>query len=94
MTRGPLAELQRSAAYVRTSEPERLATALEHAGATARASGRDGLVVGGLTTDEIGELAFTNRLRVHELSARAGSLEELFLQWTTDVVDTEEAERP
>ena len=34
--------------------------------------------------DEIGERAFTAGIALHELSPRAGSLEELFLNWTTD----------
>ena len=84
VTQGPLADLQRSAAYVRTREPAMLAAVLERVGAKTEARGSDGLIVRGLTTDEIGESAFTNQLPIHELAARAGSLEELFLQWTTD----------
>ncbi len=34
--------------------------------------------------DEIGERAFAAGLALHELSPHAGSLEELFLNWTTD----------
>ena len=44
----------------------------------------DGLVVRGMSIDEIGERAFTNGVAVHELSPHAGSLEELFLDWTSD----------
>jgi ABC-2 type transport system ATP-binding protein len=91
ITQGALAELQQSAAVVRTTHPGRLRAVLEHeGGATTQTHGIDGLIVRGLTIDEIGERAFTNGLTVYELSSHAGSLEELFLDWTTDHTDTEE----
>jgi ABC-2 type transport system ATP-binding protein len=84
VTHGSLAELQQAAAFVRTAHPGRLGAALQHAGAVAEIHGSDGLVVRGMPIDEIGERAFTAGVAVHELSTRAGSLEELFLNWTTD----------
>jgi ABC-2 type transport system ATP-binding protein len=87
VTRGALADLQSAASLVRTQDPDRLAIALEQAGATAERLDTGGLVVRGMTTDEIGDRAFTLGVALHELSPHAGSLEELFLNWTTDEDD-------
>jgi hypothetical protein len=43
-----------------------------------------------MAIDEIGERAFANGIVLHELSPHAGSLEELFLNWTTAGDETEE----
>ncbi|MGD9755383.1 MAG: ABC transporter ATP-binding protein [Acidimicrobiia bacterium] len=90
VTHGALAELQQAASFVRTDDAGRLAALLEDAGATTRTVGATGLVVRGLSTDEIGERAFINGILLHELSPHAGSLEELFLTWTADTAATEE----
>ena len=92
VTHGSLADLQKSAALVRTSDPGRLAVELERAGATAQSQGPDGLIVRGMAIDEIGERAFTAGVALHELSPRAGSLEELFLNWTNQPANDEEVE--
>ena len=91
---GALADLQQSASLVRTDDPHRLAAALEQAGATTQPEGADGLLVRGMAIDEIGERAFTNGIVLHELSPHAGSLEELFLNWTTAEHETEEVIEP
>jgi hypothetical protein len=36
-----------------------------------------------MAIDEVGERAFATGCALHELSPQAGSLEELFLTWTT-----------
>ena len=94
VTHGSLAELQESAALVRTADPGRLAIELERAGATTQGQNSDVLIVRGMPLDEIGERAFTAGIALHELSSRAGSLEELFLNWThgpaTDPLNDEE----
>jgi ABC-2 type transport system ATP-binding protein len=68
---------------VRTTDPGGLRVVLEQAGASAEAHGPDGIIVRDMRIDEIGERAFTSGIVLHELSPRAGSLEELFLNWTT-----------
>lgn len=83
VTQGSLADLQRAATLVRTTEPDRLVTALRDAGASTERSDDGAIVVHDLPIDRIGELAFTVRAPLHELSHRTGSLEELFLTWTT-----------
>jgi len=89
---GALAELQQSAALVKVADPARLAVELERAGATTQTQG-DSLVVRGMPLDEIGERAFTAGIVVHELSPRAGSLEDLFLNWTNQPLNDQEAAR-
>jgi ABC-2 type transport system ATP-binding protein len=83
VTSGTLDELQQTAVVVRCAAPERLKEALEPAGGVTTTHEGDGLVVRGLTMEQIGELAFRAGIAVHELSPSAGSLEELFLGWTT-----------
>ncbi len=84
ITQGALADLQQTASFVRAPDAARLAVVLEQAGANTRAEGADGLVVRGMPIAEIGQRAFTTGVALHELSPHAGSLEELFLNWTTD----------
>ncbi len=90
VVQGALAELQRSASLVRTTDPSLLAVQLEQAGATTEKQDLDGLVVQGMPLAEIGERAFANGVVLHELSPHAGSLEQLFLNWTTDPSNPEE----
>lgn len=81
---GPLSDLQQSTSLVRTPAPAVLRRALVDAGADIDAPNgqSDTLIVRGLGIDEIGEIAFAAGVVVHELSAHANSLEDLFLQAT------------
>ena len=90
ITQGALAELQQAASLVRSGDPDRLAAILDAEGATIQRHGTDGLIVRGMTLDAIGERAFTNGIALHELSPHAGTLEELFLTWTTEPADPPE----
>jgi ABC-2 type transport system ATP-binding protein len=83
VTSGPLHELQQEASLVRAGSPERLGRVLESAGGIVVPQGADGLIIRGLPIDEIGEQAFRAGIALHELSPHAGSLEELFLNWTS-----------
>jgi len=94
VTQGSLAELQQSASLVRTGDPGHIAVVLEQAGATTQTRGADGVVVRGMPIEEIGDRAFAAGVVLHELSPHAGSLEELFLDWTADPSDREEAIQP
>ena len=82
VTHGSLAELQQSATLVRSADAERLAAELERSGAEIQHPSPDHLIVRGMAIDEIGERSFTAGIALHELSPHAGSLEELFMQWT------------
>ncbi len=94
VTKGSLAELQQAASLVRTIDPGRLAVVLEQAGAATEVHGEDSLIVQDMPIDEIGDRAFTAGFAVHELSPRAGSLEELFLTWTTNTPVDQEVAQP
>ncbi len=82
VTSGSLGELLQAASLVRSASPERLKGALEAEGGIVRLLEEDTLVVRGLEIDQIGERAFAVGIPLHELSPHAGSLEELFLDWT------------
>ncbi len=90
VTHGALADLQQAASLVRTRDADRLAAILEQAGATTTPWETNALVVRGMPIGEIGDRAFTNGIALNELSRHAGSLEELFLNWTTDSTGPEE----
>ena len=89
IAQGSLADLQRTAAFVRTPQPAQLAELVARSGATSEPHGPDGLLVRGAALSDIGDLALTAGVAIHELSQRAGSLEELFLAWTTGPTDPE-----
>jgi len=65
---------------------ERLSAVLAESGHAPREE-NGALVVSGLTTDEVGELAATNDVVLHELTAQRGSLEEAFMQLTGEDVE-------
>src|SRR5262245_55982000 len=68
---------------VSTPTRERLATVVERAG--GRVEFRDGatrLVIEGMDAAQVGELAHDERVVLHELAPRAGSLEDVFFALT------------
>jgi ABC-2 type transport system ATP-binding protein len=81
---GSINELRNPTALVRTTTPEELAIALERIGGKVKHEDVDTLVVEGLSTEDIGELAYHEGVVLHELSLNEGSLEELFMTWTGD----------
>jgi len=87
---GPINELRNPTALVRTTAPEELAIALERIEGTIKHKDADTLIVEGLSTEDIGELAYHEGLVLHELSLHEGSLEELFMAWTheTDALES------
>jgi ABC-2 type transport system ATP-binding protein len=85
-----------SSVRVRGRGLERLHAALVENGHTPREE-HGALVVTGVATEEVGELAAAHQVVLHELTAQRGSLEEAFMQLTaedveyhahTDAVDT------
>ena len=94
VAQGALTELHQAASLARTNDPRRLAGELEQAGATTQTQGVDGLVVRGMRIDEIGDRDFKIGVALHELSPHAGSLEELFLNWTSDPSADKKGSRP
>jgi ABC-2 type transport system ATP-binding protein len=82
ITAGALAQLQQAGIAVRTPSPQLLARILRAAGGVVDVRGNGALLVRGLSTAEIGNHACAAGIALHELAARSGSLEELFLSWT------------
>ncbi len=83
----PLAELTAragGAVRVRSADPERLATALRHEELQVTAGSDQALLVNGASSDRVGEIAFAAGVPVHELMTAGASLEDIFLQLTSE----------
>ncbi len=80
---GALATLQQAGTSVRTPAPGPLTRLLRDAGATVHTGTEGELVVRGIAITDIGERACAAGIALHELTPQAGSLEELFLGWTS-----------
>jgi ABC-2 type transport system ATP-binding protein len=76
-----------SSVTVRTPQAADLRAALLGPGITVTSETPGVLVVEGLTTEQIGTIAWRAHLPVFELTAREASLEEAFMQLTEDSVD-------
>lgn len=74
----------RNDVLVRCDRPDALVELLRAEGVTAVAEGPDGLAVIGESTDRVGEAAFRAGVVVRELVSRRASLEEAFLELTSD----------
>ena len=82
----PLAELTAragGAVRVRSADPQRLAAALHSNGLQVTTGADHLLLVQGASSERVGEIAFAAGVPVHELVTDGGSLEEIFLQLTT-----------
>ncbi|MGH2860169.1 MAG: ABC transporter ATP-binding protein [Solirubrobacteraceae bacterium] len=84
----PLAELTAragGAVRVRGADSSTLVAALRNADLQVTDSADDGaLLVNGASSERVGEIAFAAGVPVHELMTAGGSLEEIFLQLTTE----------
>jgi len=69
---------------VRAPDPVPLGEAIAAAGGFAQRTAPDALAVRGLPIEQIGHLAFTAGVELHELSTRTFDLEDLFFQLTAD----------
>jgi ABC-2 type transport system ATP-binding protein len=85
---GPISELRNPTVLVRTTTSEELAVALERIGGKVKRHDTDTLLVEGLSTDDIGEHAYQEGVVLHELTVHEGSLEEMFMAWTSDRSNT------
>jgi ABC-2 type transport system ATP-binding protein len=81
---GALSTLQKVGTSVRTAARDQLTQLLRSAGATVHIGTEGELVVRGLGSTEIGDRACAAGIALHELASQAGSLEELFLGWTSN----------
>jgi ABC-2 type transport system ATP-binding protein len=71
---------------VRTPQPDQLAKLVATAGGTVRENGDGVLLVTGLFSDEVGDLAYENAIRIHELAPVHASLEQAFMDLTASSV--------
>jgi ABC-2 type transport system ATP-binding protein len=72
---------------VRTPQPDLLTNLVAAAGGTVRDDGADALTVSGLDAGQVGDLAFENSVRLHELSPVHASLEQAFMELTASSVE-------
>ncbi len=91
VTSGSVDELTSTRAFVRTPEPDRLGKHLLAAGAQVEFTGDGTIDVSGLELAEIGDVAHTCDVVVHELSRHASSLEDVFFTLTTTAPTTQGA---
>jgi ABC-2 type transport system ATP-binding protein len=76
-----------AAVRVRTPSPDQLVLALAAKGGTATADSDGTLLVQGMAVDAVGDIAFEEGIRLHELSVLRASLEEAFMELTADSVE-------
>jgi ABC-2 type transport system ATP-binding protein len=81
-----IADNSQQTVRVRTPDQDRLARVLAAAGATVRDDGEGTVVVSGLDVAHIGDLAYENSIRLHELVPIHASLEEAFMELTASSV--------
>jgi ABC-2 type transport system ATP-binding protein len=72
---------------VRSPQLAALTAELRARGGKVREDGTDAILVSGLDTDTIGELAAGHGIPVYELSEHHGSLEDAFLRLTGDATE-------
>ena len=78
---------------VRTPDAQRLAELVAGPGVHVTASEPGRLEIIGLTSDEIGDIAATHMIPLHELIPHQASLEEAFMTLTKDSVEYQPSER-
>jgi ABC-2 type transport system ATP-binding protein len=77
-----IAKSSRTSVLVRTPDWQRLAELLTARGAAVVDEGHGRLSLTGPTQEQVGDLAFAERVLVHELTTRVATLEEAFLEAT------------
>jgi len=75
------------AVRVRTPQPDALVAAVRRDGASVAAAVGDAIVVQGMAAARVGDLAFENGIRLHELTSAQASLEEAFMELTAASVE-------
>jgi ABC-2 type transport system ATP-binding protein len=71
---------------VRTPQQDQLAKLVAAAGGTVRENGDGTIMVSGLDTGQVGDLAYENSVRLHELAPVHASLEQAFMELTASSV--------
>jgi ABC-2 type transport system ATP-binding protein len=81
-----IAANSRQQVRVRTPQPELLAKLAASAGGTIADGGDGVMIVAGLGPSQVGDLAFENGIRLHELAPAHASLEAAFMELTASSV--------
>jgi ABC-2 type transport system ATP-binding protein len=71
---------------VRTPQPDQLAKLVATAGGTVHEPGDGSIVISGLEPSQVGDLAYENSVRLHELAPLQASLEQAFMELTASSV--------
>src|SRR5215468_3038932 len=82
-----IATNSRQSVRVRTPQPDELTLLATAAGATVRDDSGGAIVLLGMTAAQVGDLAFENGIRLHELAPEQASLEEAFMELTASSVE-------
>ena len=82
-----IAANSRQTVRVRTPQPDLLTKLVAAAGGTVRADGDGWMVITGLDASQVGDLAYDNAVRLHELSPVHASLEQAFMELTASSVE-------
>jgi ABC-2 type transport system ATP-binding protein len=72
---------------VRTPQPDQLAKLAATAGGTVTEPGDGSIVISGLEPSQVGDLAYENSVRLHELAPLHASLEQAFMELTASSVE-------
>src|ERR1700733_508885 len=93
-----VAQASGASVRVRTPSTDQLIRAVTAKGATADTDDDGAIEVRGMSIEQIGDLAFSEGMRLHELTTVRASLEEAFMELTADSVeyhaDAPGAQRP
>src|ERR1022692_238882 len=81
-----IAANSRQSVRVRTPQPAQLAKAVIAAGGTVHEDGDGLMVVQGLEVSQVGDIAFENSVRLHQLAPAQASLEQAFMELTASSV--------
>jgi len=82
-----VAQSSHTSVIVRTPDGERLAELLRARGAIVTIDAQGGLSLTGVSQEQVGELAFVERVLLHELTTKVATLEEAFLEATAGSQD-------
>ncbi len=82
-----VARHQNDAVRIVTPTPQRFVAALSRAGARPAVQNDGAIVASGLSSAQVGELAADHELTVHELTPLRASLEDVFMELTSDSVE-------
>ena len=81
-----IAANSRQSVQVRTPQPAQLSKAVITAGGTVHEDGNGLIVVQGLEVSQVGDIAFENSVRLHQLAPAQASLEQAFMELTASSV--------